>query len=87
MVYITSRRFTPRKSAATEVKIYSNTAEVELKINGKSLGVVKPDDIRVCKWPNVQLTPGVNKIETIGRTGTKEVRDTCDWTLETGVTP
>jgi beta-galactosidase len=82
MVYITSRRFTPRKDATTEIKVYSNTTQVELKVNGKSLGAVKPDDIRICKWPGVQLSPGVNKIEATGQANGQEVRDTCEWTLE-----
>jgi len=38
MVYITSRRFTERTNAVTDVKIYSNAKEVELLVNGSSQG-------------------------------------------------
>jgi len=50
--------------------------------NGKFLGTTGPDEVRICKWPSVRLAPGVNKIEAVARTGTAEVRDVCEWTLE-----
>lgn len=81
MVYIASRRMTPRTQAVTEVKVYSNCPEVELLLYGVSLGRVKPDAIRVARWPKVRLQPGANPVVAIGRTGNQEVRDTCTWTL------
>jgi beta-galactosidase len=82
MVYLASRRMTPRHLATTEVKVYSNCADVELMVNGASLGVVHPDAVKICRWPAVVLAPGVNRIETVGRRDGKEVRDQCAWTLE-----
>lgn len=82
MVYLVSRRMTPRKQAITEVKVYSNCAAVELKVNGQSIGSVKPDDDRICRWKFVQLKPGTNDIEAIGYEGCKEFNDTCTWVLE-----
>ena len=82
MVYLASRRLTPRKLATTEVKIYSNCADVELMVNGTSLGVVPPDPVKICRWPKVVLTPGVNRIEAVGRREGREVRDRCEWILE-----
>jgi beta-galactosidase len=78
MVYIASRRMTPRKQAVAEVKVYSNLGEVELRVNGKSLGVRKPDSIRVCRWESIQLQPGKNEIQAAG----KAVTDQCEWVLE-----
>lgn len=81
LVYVTSRRLTQREHANTVVKVYSNCEEVELFVNEQSLGVSKPDDIRIARWPNVNLQPGLNRVVAVGRSGNAEVRDTCEWTL------
>ena len=82
MVYLASRRSTPRRQATTDVKVYSNCAEVELVLNGKSLGTVKPDAIRIARWAGVQLQPGKNTVRAIGRDSGREIVDTCEWSLE-----
>jgi beta-galactosidase len=82
MLYLASRRMTPRKQTATEVKACSNCVEVELKLNGKSLGTKKPDDIKVVRWSAVTLRPGRNSVEVIGRAGGKTIADQCEWVLE-----
>lgn len=82
MAYIASRRMTPRHRATTEVKVYSNCADVQLRVNGRSLGTVRPDRVKICRWPDVKLTPGANHIQVVGRRGGTEVRDQCEWVLE-----
>ncbi len=82
MVRLASSRLTPRRLATTEVKAYSNCAEVELLVNGASAGAVHPDTVKICRWPGVALAPGANRIEVIGRRDGKEVRDRCEWVLE-----
>ena len=82
MAYITSRRFTPRTSATTEVKIYSNCQTVELLVNGRSLGP-RPVDDHIARWPDVTLTPGENRIEVIAHRAAITGRDQCSWTLAT----
>ncbi len=82
MVYIASRRNTQRTQAATGVKVYSNCAEVELKVNGQSAGKVTPDEVRVCHWENVQLKPGRNRIEVSAKANGDKLTDTCEWTLQ-----
>ena len=83
MVYLASRRSTPRKEAQTEVEAYSNGGEVTLTVNGQTVGAAKPDEVRVCRWPSVTLKPGANQVEVVARTDGKEVRDRCEWVLET----
>ena len=82
MVYITSRRFTERTNAVTDVKIYSNAKAVELLVNGGSQGK-RADGINgVFIWKDVQLKPGENQIEAKAvRTG-KSLSDNCIWTLK-----
>ena len=82
MVYITSRRFTERTNAATDVKIYSNAKEVELLLNGVSQG--KPSDGTNCVfiWKNVTLKPGENQIAAKAERDGKKLSDSCVWTLK-----
>ena len=82
MVHLASQRLTPRKLANTEVKVYSNCDQVELKLNDRSLGTVSPNDIKVCRWEKVQLQPGINRVEAIGRANGQQLTDTCEWVLE-----
>jgi beta-galactosidase len=81
MVYIASRRATLRHQAGTEIKVYSNCAEVELRVNDRSLGVVKPDELRIARWPGVLLQPGKNLVRAVVRDSGREISDTCEWIL------
>jgi beta-galactosidase len=81
MVHIASQRFTPRQKSPTEVKIYSNCAEVELCVNGTSVGHAKPDDVRICRFPDVHLAVGENQVKAIGKSPSTTVTDDCTWVL------
>jgi beta-galactosidase len=81
MVYIASRRSTLRKEPKTEVKVYTNCPEVELKVNGRAIGVAKPDEFGTARWPGVLLQPGKNTIEVTGKSKEKPLVDSCEWVL------
>ena len=77
MVYIAGRRFAERPVGATEIKVYSNAAEVELLVDGRSAGRVKSDN-RIFRW-RVTLAPGANRI-VAQSTGAPMLRDECTLT-------
>ena len=81
MVYITSRRYTERTQALTDIKVYSNMDEVTLFLNGKKLGKVKPDNLKRAIWKGVSLQPGENTVTAEGRSRKTKKTDTCTWTL------
>jgi beta-galactosidase len=75
-VYITSRRFTPRPTDTTQVKIYTNCDSAELKVNGQSLGSKSsPDHILI--WDNVPLKRGANQFEATGSKAGQPYHDSC----------
>lgn len=82
MVYIAARRNTPRKQAKTDIDVFTSAGPVELKVNGESLGTIKPNDLHISRWSNVELKPGTNQIEAIVEGGAKPLTDKCEWTLE-----
>ena len=79
MIYITSRRDTERKSAATAIKIYSNSPKVTVKLNGKSLGEAAGVGGHVFLLKDVTLAEGANRIDVEGSVKGKAVADSCQW--------
>lgn len=78
VLHITSRRFTLRTDPATEIKVYANVSEVELFLNGRSLGKKSPGEDRIIRWSGVILAPGRNTVRVTAGTG---LTDECEWTL------
>ncbi len=84
-VYITSRRFTPRPTDTTQVKIYTNCDSVELKVNGQSLGSKSsPDHIVI--WDSVPLKRGANQFEATGSKTGQQYHDSCTIEQDPGAT-
>jgi len=81
MVYITSRRHLERIDANSEIKVYSNCDDVELKVNGKSIGIMTKEELCIFRWSNYELSEGDNQIEVIGIHGNKKLIDSCVWKL------
>lgn len=83
MVYIASRRFTERKQAVTDIRVYSNCSHTTLYVNGKKIETITPDKVRLCLFKGITLKPGKNIIEVRGDSGKVKVKDRCEWTLDT----
>jgi beta-galactosidase len=81
LVYVTSRRFSPRTEARTAVKVYSNCATVSLHVNGRDIGRVTVED-HVALFPDVELVPGRNQVLAKAQRGTVTVSDEVTWVCD-----
>jgi beta-galactosidase len=79
-LYITSRRWASRTTAATNVKVYSNAGTVTATLNGTSLGARISID-RIFTWTGVTLRPGTNTVTVTATINGTPVTDTVTWTL------
>ena len=62
MVHIAGRRYQPRTSPI-DIKVYSNAAGVELRVNGVALAAPSSSAGRVFRWEKVPLANGENQVE------------------------
>ena len=81
MVYIAGRRSVNRVKPVTEVQVFSNCAEVTLKVNNQLAGKMQPDGVKVCVFKDIRLNKGKNMIEVSAKNGKKVVTDACCWIL------
>jgi beta-galactosidase len=79
-LYVTSRRWTARTAAATEIKVYSNAGTVNVTLNGTSLGARSSTD-RIFKWTGVTLARGQNTVTATATINGTTHTDTVTWTL------
>ncbi|MEU7874667.1 glycoside hydrolase family 2 TIM barrel-domain containing protein [Dactylosporangium sp. NPDC049140] len=79
-LYITSRRWTQRTDASTEIKVYSNAPTVTATLNGASLGSRSSTD-RIFKWTGVTLRPGDNTVTVTATVNGTAQTDTVTWRL------
>ncbi len=75
-VHIAYRRFTAMPGSSTEIKAYSNQTEVELKLNGTSLGKKTSAD-HIFVWTGVKWATGANVVEALTAGG---ATDKVTWT-------
>lgn len=76
MVYITSRRYTMRKTTDVEVKVYTNQPAVSLRLNGADQGARTVID-HIARW-RLKLTSGRNHIDALAG----KLSDGVDWVYE-----
>lgn len=81
MVYIAGRRSVNRVKPVTEVQIFSNSAEVTLKVNGQIIKKMQPDGVKVCIFKDIRLKKGENNIEVSAENGKRVITDACCWIL------
>lgn len=77
MVYIAGRRSVNRVKPVTEVQIFSNCAEVTLKVNGQIIKKMQPDGVKVCIFKDIRLKKGENNIEVSAKNGKRVITDAC----------
>lgn len=82
MVHIAGRREVRRVRPTTTVRVFSNSGEVTLRVNGRVVGVAKPDRVCVCTFADVALRRGENLIGAEARDGRRLLVDSCIWRLE-----
>jgi beta-galactosidase len=82
MIHIASQRMTPRRLAVTDVEVFSNASQVELFLNGESLGAKPPDQVNVFHWPGVQLQPGKNEVKAVAQSKDEQLTDICEWVFD-----
>lgn len=81
VVHITSKRYNERAYPVTDIKVYSNTANTELLLNGRSLGVKSDCPQKICVWSAVALDEGANALVAMGKHAGGEVADRTTWNL------
>ncbi|MCF1592072.1 glycoside hydrolase family 2 TIM barrel-domain containing protein [Streptomyces muensis] len=79
-LHITSRRWTRRTDATTELKVYSNADKVSATLNGTALTTLSSGD-RIFKWPGIVLRPGENTVEVTATINGSTYTDSVVWTL------
>ncbi len=62
MAYIVDRRMTSRPGATTAIRAFSNRPTLALQVNGVVVSAAEVVDHEAV-WPDVQLKPGLNRIE------------------------
>lgn len=82
MVYIAGRRNDRRERAVTDIQVFSNSGPVTLTVNGRKVATASPDDVKICTFSDVALTPGENIIEATASDGKNLLTDRCLWHLE-----
>jgi beta-galactosidase len=88
VLYITSRTWTDRPTATNDVKIYSNLPSVTLTINGKTIGTMSPNSIKIALWANQTLKSGANTIKVTGSVNGQSFSDSVTWdVMSTSATP
>ena len=77
MLHLVGDRMTDTTTEQATVLAFSNDGDVELFVNGRSLGRRSPDDAKGVIWDGVRLARGENTIEVVSR----RFREIAHWRL------
>lgn len=75
MIHIAGKRNLPQSNKIKELMVFSNLENLELFVNGKSVGKAKPDKYSIVKWKELTLQQGRNTIEVVGKSNKNIIRD------------
>lgn len=78
-VYIANRRHRDRDTKVTDIMVFSNLPQVELFVNGVSIGRQTPDKYATFIWNSVSLKDGENTIEVRGIQKKNVLSDKVIW--------
>lgn len=81
-VYIANRRHRDRATQVADIMVFSNLPEVELFVNGKSIGKQPSDEYATFEWKGVPLTDGENTVEARATQKKVAVGDQVVWTCK-----
>lgn len=65
MLYLSEKRNVNRTKRLQSFHVFTNLQEVELWVNGKSMGKKKPNSLCIASWNNIELIKGQNTIKAI----------------------
>ncbi len=80
VLYLTSRRWTNRTAAVTDIKVYANVEVPQLYVNGVLVGAMQSIGNAVYSVPTYTLAAGKNVITVTGTRDGQTYTDTATWT-------
>lgn len=80
VVHIANRRHVERAHPVTQVKVYSNAPEVQLRVGDRDLGSATCTD-GICLWEEVALTPGNNTLVASAEINGQPLSNSVRWRL------
>jgi beta-galactosidase len=83
--HLADKRHRVRLREQTEVTVYSNQGAAELLVNDERHGVQMPDDYGICRWRQVSLRPGENRIHVRTQREGSRFEDSAAWHLVTDI--
>jgi len=81
-VHVTGTRYVDRAYPVTDVRVYSNAPSTTLSLNGTAIGTLSDCPNRICVWPNVWLSEGVNDVVARGAFAGGVTEHSAEWRLD-----
>ncbi len=78
MIYIASRRYSPRPAGATQAEVFSNCDSLGFYVNSQKIGMTV-SGAKSYQWKDIVLKEGKNVIEAVGYKNGIKIKDSCIW--------